>query len=56
VTFVRFNDHHSLQIAGENFLRCYAQAPPTDQTTLKELWERAGLGPFPSTNAGESSA
>ena len=51
VVFLRSNDRYSLRIAAQSFLRCYAQAPPDDQTTLKALWENAGLGPLPAENA-----
>ena len=51
VICLRYNDHYHLQMATQNFLRCYAQAPPAVQATLKALWENAGLGPLPAENA-----
>ena len=51
VIFLRYNDRYSLQIAAQNFLRCYAQTPSAIQATLKPLWEGAGLGPLPTENA-----
>ena len=53
VIFLRYNDRYSLRIAAQSFLRCYAQAPPAVQATLKALWENAGLGPLPAENAQE---
>ena len=47
VIFLRYNDRYSLSITAQSFLRCYAQAPPAVQATLKALWENAGLGPLP---------
>jgi len=53
VICLRYDDRYHLQMVARNFLRCYAQAPPTVQTTLKALWEDAGLGPLPAENAQE---
>jgi tetratricopeptide (TPR) repeat protein len=53
VIYLRYNDRYSLRIAAQSFLRCYAQAPPAIQATLKALWENAGLGPLPAENAQE---
>jgi tetratricopeptide (TPR) repeat protein len=53
VICLRYNDRYHLQMVEQNFLNCYAQAPPAVQATLKALWEDAGLGPLPAENAQE---
>jgi tetratricopeptide (TPR) repeat protein len=53
VIFLRYNDRYNLRVAAQSFLRCYAQALPAVQATLKALWEDAGLGPLPAENAQE---
>ena len=53
VIFLRYNDRYSLGIVVQSFRRCYAQAPPAVQDTLKTIWEGAGLGSLPAQNAQE---
>lgn len=53
IIYCRYDDQHHMPRAAQNFLRCYAQAPPAVQSTLKALWEGAGLGPLPEANTQE---
>jgi len=54
--FARTDSQHNAQIVVRNFLRAHQQAPPKEQTQLREMWEETGL-PWPedADAAGSSS-
>jgi hypothetical protein len=49
--FVLMNDPHGAERNANNFLIIYRAASPADQAKLKVMWEEAGLGPFPESEA-----
>jgi tetratricopeptide (TPR) repeat protein len=49
--FIRVNDPHRAGRSADNFLFSYRAASPADQAQLKVMWEEAGLGPFPESEA-----
>jgi tetratricopeptide (TPR) repeat protein len=49
--FLGVRDTHLASTAAKNFMFTYNNAPPTDQSKLKAMWEEAGLGEFPSQAA-----
>jgi len=49
VGFTRQQDARYAEVAVDNFLITYRQAPSDDQTQLRKIWEEAGLGAFPES-------
>lgn len=47
ISFSHQQDAHYAKVAMDNFLIFYHQAPPENQAQLRQIWEEAGLGPFP---------
>ncbi len=49
VAFANQHDSQGAERNACNFLIFYRQAPPDDQAKLRQMWEEAGLGPFPES-------
>jgi hypothetical protein len=47
-SFLSLNNVHLAKQGIRNFIFFFAKAPAEDQEKLKALWEKAGLGEFPT--------
>ncbi len=54
MTFTRCGDSQGAEQGAKIFMGNYAKAPSDEQAKLKEMWEKAGLGPFPEVEESEA--